>query len=122
MRKSVKCSVTRSGRVWVAHVPKHDVFGQGATLRAVSTSVEQGLRLLGVAAEVTVTPVTPELEKLRSIERSRAAALREAVRGLARLEVGVGDIAQATGLPIGQVKALLATPGRASRTPVRPVA
>ncbi len=119
MRK-IKCQATRSDGIWVAHESKHGVFGRGSTLKAVAGSIEQGLLLIEVTAEVTVTPVTPELEKLRAAESARDAALRQAVTALARQQTAPGDIAQATGMPLGQVKLLLATTGKARGSRARP--
>ncbi|UGT67954.1 hypothetical protein LTT66_33080 [Nocardia gipuzkoensis] len=73
-------------------------------------SIEDGLKHVGVTAEVTVIAVTPELESLRSIEDTYMTALREAVAALALASTTLGDIALATGAPTNQVKALLAKP------------
>jgi hypothetical protein len=47
---------------WVASVPPHGVYGHGRTLRALHSNLTQGLALLGVATEITLVPVTPELD------------------------------------------------------------
>ncbi|WP_040793410.1 hypothetical protein [Nocardia paucivorans] len=108
MSQSIECRANRRGRIWVAHVPEHGVYGYGRTLNAVRESIEDGLAHVGVTAEVTVIAVTPELEHLRSVEDTYTMALREAVASLMLCSTTPGDIASATGVPTTRVKALLA--------------
>ncbi|MEU7317449.1 hypothetical protein [Streptomyces sp. NPDC007083] len=108
MNEVIECRATRRGRKWVAHEPEHGVYGAGRTLRLVRRSIEAGLASISVTAEVKIIPVTPELEKLRSIDDARETALREAVAALALRRTSVPDIAQATGETVAQVKRLLA--------------
>ncbi|MFF7943317.1 hypothetical protein ACFZC5_26695 [Nocardia gamkensis] len=102
MSESIECRASRRGRDWVAHVPEHGVYGYGRTLKALYDSIEDGLAHLGVTAEVTVIPVTPELENLRSMEDAYTTALREAVAALALASTTLGDIALATGAPTNE--------------------
>ncbi|MFJ4342659.1 hypothetical protein [Streptomyces sp. NPDC088915] len=108
MSEVIECRAVRRGRLWVAHEPEHGVYGSGRTLRLVRESVEGGLAAVGVTAEVTITAVTPELEKLRAVEEARTAALIEAVKALALRKATLRDIAEATGVPAAHVKRLLA--------------
>ncbi|MFE1289727.1 hypothetical protein [Streptomyces sp. NPDC058751] len=108
MSEVIECRADRRGRTWVVHVPEYGVYGHGRTLKAARENTEQGLALVGVAAKVTITPVTPELEKLRSAEETYAAALSEAVVSLALRRTALRDIALATRTPTTQVKLLLA--------------
>lgn len=116
MSQSIECRAYRRGRAWVAHVPEHGVYGYGRTLKAVRDSIADGLAHVGVTAEVTVVVVTPELEKLRSVEDAYTSALREAVTALALCSTTLGDITLATGAPTTRIKALIAelttAPGR----------
>ncbi|MCG7523972.1 hypothetical protein MHW47_05890 [Streptomyces sp. OfavH-34-F] len=66
------------------------------------------MALVGEAAEVTLIPTTPELEKLRSIEAAHEAALGEAVAALALRRATLRDIATATGASTARVRLLLA--------------
>lgn len=108
MSETIDCRASRKGRTWVVHVAEYGVYAHGRTLKTVGENTEQGLALVGVSAEVTITPVTPELERLRSVEDARAAALAEAVTALALRRTTLSDIAVATGVPRPQVKAILA--------------
>lgn len=108
MSEAIECQANRRGRLWVAHEPKHGVYGSGRTLRLVRASVEDGLALVGVTAEVKIIPVTPELEKLRDAEDARATALAKAVEALALRRTSLSDIALATGASVKQVKLILA--------------
>ncbi|MDE1672020.1 hypothetical protein [Nocardia gipuzkoensis] len=108
MTESIEARATRRGRMWVAHVSEHGVYGCGQTLKAVRESIVDRLAHIGVTAEVTVIAVTPELENLRSVQHTYSTALREAVAALARASTSLGDIALATGAPTKQVKLLLA--------------
>lgn len=105
---NIRCPASRRGRSWVAHAPEHGAYGHGRTLAAARASITQGLALLGVTAEVTLIPVTPELETLRSAQDAYTAALSDAVAALALRRVPVGDIAAATGAPAKRVRLLLA--------------
>ncbi|MFI8459139.1 hypothetical protein [Kitasatospora sp. NPDC085464] len=108
MSDSIECEAVRRGRTWVVHVPEHDVYGHGRTLKAARENTEEGLALVGVTAPVTITAVTPELEHLRSAEAAYEAALGEAVAALLLRRTTLGDIAQATGVPPSRVKRILA--------------
>ncbi|MEU0691564.1 hypothetical protein [Streptomyces uncialis] len=108
MTEAIECRATRRGRVWVAHVPEHGVFGHGRTLTTVRENIVQGLALVGVNAEVTITADAPELETLRSARAAYKAALAEAVDALALRRAPLRDIAQATETPVPSVKRLLA--------------
>ncbi|WP_331759392.1 hypothetical protein [Streptomyces anulatus] len=116
----IECQASRRGRLWVAHEREHGVYGSGRTLRLVRASVESGLALVGVTAEVKIIPVTPELEKLRDAEETRATALAKAVESLALRRTSLSDIAMATGVSVKQVRLLLATPTGHSRTHADP--
>lgn len=108
MSEVIECQASRRGRTWVAHVAEHGVYGSGRTLRLVRASVKEGLALVGVTTAVQVTPVTPELERLRAAEDTVAAAMAEAVKALALRRATLRDIADATGMPVRRVKQLLA--------------
>ncbi|MGW5928795.1 hypothetical protein ACWF2L_21480 [Streptomyces anulatus] len=108
MSEVIECRATRRGRKWVAHVSEHGVYGSGRSLRLVRASVEGGLALVGVTANVQITPVTPELERLRAAEDAHTAATAEAVKALALRRATLRDIADATGVPVQRVKQLLA--------------
>ncbi|MER6519986.1 hypothetical protein ABT246_24420 [Streptomyces sp. NPDC001553] len=108
MSEIIECQVTRRGRVWVTHVPEYDVYGDGRTLRLLRTSVERGLAWVGVTTKVRITPVTPELERLRAAAAAHAAAEETAVKALAARRASLRDIADATGVPVRRVKQLLA--------------
>lgn len=106
---AVEVRAHRRGRQWVAHVTEHGVYGHGWTLKAAHKNTMQGLALIGIDAEVTITPVTPELEKLRALDEARAAALSEAVAALALRQTTLSDIALATESSIKHVKLVLAS-------------
>lgn len=108
MSETIACRASRHGRTWVAHVPEYGVYGHGRNLKAVRENTVQGLALVGVTAEVTITPATPELEKLRSIKDAYTTALSEAAAALALRRTTLRDIALATGVPAKRVKQLLA--------------
>ncbi|WP_424862989.1 hypothetical protein [Streptomyces sp. MMS24-I29] len=108
MNENIECRATRRGRTWVAHVPEYGVYGHGRTLKQVRASVAAGLELVGVSAEVTVIPVTPELEELRSAEDAYTKALEKATAALALRRVTLTDISRATRTPVRQVKVFLA--------------
>ncbi|KZM71102.1 hypothetical protein [Nocardia terpenica] len=108
MSESIECQATRRGRAWVAHVPKYGVYGYGRTLKAVRENIVDGLAYVGVTAEVAVIAVTPELERLRSVEAAYKTALREAVAALALRSITPRDIALATGTPTKRVQTLVA--------------
>ncbi|MGI5531499.1 hypothetical protein ACQEVX_30220 [Streptomyces syringium] len=107
----IECQARRRGRSWVVSIPEYGVYGHGQTLKAARENVRQGLELVGVTMELKITPVTPELEKLRSAEDVRTAALSEAVAALRLRWTSLTDIALATGAPIKEVKQLLAERG-----------
>ncbi|MFD3422467.1 hypothetical protein [Streptomyces decoyicus] len=117
MSETIECQATRRGRTWVVRLPEHGVYGYGRTLKAVAKNTEQGLALVGVTAEVVIIPATPELEKLRSIDDARAAALSEAVAALALRRTALRDIALATGESARRVKLLLAELAKHSEPP-----
>ncbi|MEU3355210.1 hypothetical protein [Streptomyces sp. NPDC037389] len=108
MSETIECRASRCGRAWVVHVPEHGVYGHGRTLKAVRVNTQEGLALVGVTAEVTIVPVTPELENLRAAEDAHTTALREAVAALALRRATLSDIALATGTQKKRVKLLLA--------------
>ncbi|WP_433855175.1 hypothetical protein [Streptomyces kronopolitis] len=98
----------RRGRTWVTHLAEHGVYADGRTLRATEANAVEGLELVGVRAEVTVTPVTPELETLRAADDAREQALRAAVHSLALRRTTRHDIALAARAPAWLVKQILA--------------
>ncbi|MEU2086867.1 hypothetical protein ABZ569_33985 [Streptomyces albus] len=104
----IECRATRHGRMWVAHEPEHDVYGNGRTLRLLRENITAGLASVGVTADVQIIPMMPELEKLRSLNAARETALRDAVTALSLRRATTSDIAQATGEPVARVKRLLA--------------
>ncbi|MFS0691640.1 hypothetical protein [Streptomyces nitrosporeus] len=120
MSEVIECRATRRGRLWVAHEPEHGVYGSGRTLRLVRESVEDGLALVGVTAEVKIIPVTPELETLRAAEDARTTALAKAVEALALRRASRSDIALATGASVKQVKLILARPAEGPRVHADP--
>ncbi|WP_410646541.1 hypothetical protein [Amycolatopsis sp. cmx-4-54] len=69
-----------------------------------------GLSLMGVCADVTITVVSPELDRLRRAEAAYDTALADAVTALAAQGSTIRDTAQATGVPIARVEALHAKP------------
>lgn len=120
MSETIECRASRRGRTWVVHVPEYGVYGHGRTLKAARENTEEGLALVGVTGEVTLIPVTPELEKLRSVENAYTAALIEAVAALALRRTALSDIALATGVPTKRVKRLLAEQAKDSTPPADP--
>ncbi|HWU05358.1 MAG TPA: hypothetical protein VN520_02965 [Streptomyces sp.] len=120
MSEVIECRASRRGRLWVAHEPEHGVYGSGRTLRLVRVSVENGLALVGVNAEVQIIPVTPELEELRDAEDARMTALAKAVEALVLRRTSLSDIALATGASVKQVKLVLARPAGDSRAHADP--
>jgi predicted RNase H-like HicB family nuclease len=116
--KTIECKASRRGRTWVVHVPEYGVYGHGRTLKAAHENTTQGLALAGVTAEVTITPLTPELEKLRSAEEAYAVALSDAVAALALRRTTLRDIAVATNVPTTRVKLILAESAKDSASPV----
>ncbi|MFD7829377.1 hypothetical protein [Streptomyces sp. MJM8645] len=115
MTETIECRATRRGREWTVHVPEHGVYSHGKTLTKVGENTQAGLALVGVTAEVMITPVTPELEKVRATKAAHAAAVSEAVVALALRRATTRDIALAVGVPAAQVKRLLAERSSASR-------
>ncbi|MEU9735202.1 hypothetical protein [Streptomyces sp. NPDC048002] len=111
MSEVIEGKATRRGRTWVVHIPEHEVYGHGRTLRAAGENTAAGLRLVGVTAEVAITPVTPELERLRSDEDAYEAALSETVAALALRRTTLRDISVAVRVPTTRVKLLLAAGG-----------
>ncbi|MEU2231220.1 hypothetical protein [Streptomyces vietnamensis] len=107
--KAIECRAIRRGRGWTVHSAEHSVYGHGSTLKRARASVEQGLAHIGITTEVTLIPVSPELDMLRAADKARAAALVEAVKALALRRATMGDIAAATGTPRSQVKKILAS-------------
>lgn len=79
------------------------MYGHRQTLKALQDNIRQGLALVGVTAEVKITPVSPELERLRSAEAAYETALRKAVTALTAQDNTVRDIAWATGVPVTRV-------------------
>lgn len=108
MSETIHCPAARHGQTWVVHIPEHGVYGHGRTLIAAQENTRQGLELVGVTADLVITPMTPELENLRSAETTYSTALTEAVAALALRRTTVRDIAQATRVPPTRVKQLLA--------------
>ncbi|MFF3788191.1 hypothetical protein [Streptomyces sp. NPDC001933] len=108
MSETIECLASRLNRTWLVHVLEHGVYGTGRTLKKTRENTQQGLALVGVTAEVTITPTSPELEALRAAENAYTAALNEAVAAMALRQTTLSDIAQATRVPIRQVKQLLA--------------
>lgn len=104
--ETIECQASRRGRLWVVYIPEHGVYGHGRTLKAARESIREGLSLVSVTAEVAITPVTPELENLRSAEEAYAQALARAVAALTLQRTPVTDIALATRTPIKRVKLL----------------
>ncbi|MFF8994054.1 hypothetical protein ACF09H_29825 [Streptomyces sp. NPDC014983] len=107
MTKKITCQALRQDQSWVAHIPQYGVYGHGTTLAALRENLKQGLALTGVSAQITLVAVTKELEALRAAEQAYSAALRRAVLSLSRQQAPSRDIAQATGAPPGEVRALL---------------
>ncbi|MFD4257693.1 hypothetical protein ACFWR9_08675 [Streptomyces sp. NPDC058534] len=108
MSDTIECTATRRGRTWVVSIPEYGVYGHGRTLKTTHENVTQGLALVGVTAAATITPVTPELERLRSAEAAYTAALSEAISALALRRTSLRDIAAATRVPANRVKRHLA--------------
>jgi hypothetical protein len=118
---TIECRARQHSEMWVASIPQHRVYGCGRTLRALHDNLIHGLALIGVTAHVTITPVSPELDRLRRAEAAYETALTEAVTTLATHGSTVRDAAEATGVPIARVTALQARPPtprtRTSRKP-----
>lgn len=110
MNQTIECLAVRRGRGWVVSNAEHGVYGHGRTLKSARDSIAGGLALLGVTGEVEIVASMPELDKLRDAEAAYAAALKEAVTALALRQTSLSDIATATGVPAGQVRAVLAEP------------
>ncbi|MFD9190308.1 hypothetical protein ACFWCA_19020 [Streptomyces phaeochromogenes] len=112
--KSIECRATRPSDMWVAGVPQHGVYGHGRTLRVLRSNLIQGLALIGVTTEITLVPVSPELERLRRAEAAYEAALSDAVAALAAHGGTPRDIADATRVTTTRV-ATLRSRGKARR-------
>ncbi|OXM50249.1 hypothetical protein CFP71_27840 [Amycolatopsis thailandensis] len=108
MSTTIECHARRHDDMWTASVPQHSVYGSGRTLKALHDDLVHGLVLLGVTVHVTITPVSPELDRLRRAETAYDTALAEAVAALATKGSTVRDTAEATGVPIARVTALQA--------------
>lgn len=107
--KIIECRAVRRGRGWAVHAAEYGVYGHGSTLKRAGASVEKGLALIGITAEVRLVAVSPELEELRAADDARAAALVEAVKALSLRRAAMGDIAIATCTPRSKIKAILAS-------------
>jgi hypothetical protein len=107
MSEPIEVQAHRRGRTWTASIPDHGIYGHGRTLQKLHQNLVQGLALAGVTQEITIIPVTPELETLRAHRAAADIALEHAVAALALRRTTIRDIATATGAPIKQVKALL---------------
>lgn len=113
--RAIECRATRHADTWVASVPRHGVYGHGRTLRALHSNLAQGLALVGVTTEITLVPISPELERLRRAEAAVEAALSEAVTALAAHGGTPRDIADATGVTSTRVAAALRSKPKARR-------
>ncbi|MFE7115569.1 hypothetical protein ACFU99_09120 [Streptomyces sp. NPDC057654] len=108
--KAIESRATRHADTWVASVPQHGVYGHGRTLRALHSNLAQGLALVGVTTEITLVPISPELERLRRAEAAYEAALADAVTTLTAHGGTPRDIADATGVTTARVAALRSKP------------
>lgn len=108
MSRPISCEARQDGEDWLACVPKHGVYGRGRTLKALQDDLTQGLALIGVTAKVTLTPVSPELQRLRAAKASYESALGRAIVALAAGQATVADTARATGVTLVRVNAILA--------------
>jgi hypothetical protein len=115
--ETVEGRAHRRGRTWVTHLAEHGVYARGRTLRTTETNAVEGLELVGVSAEVTLTPLTPELEALRSADDAREQALRATVHALALRRTTRRDIVLATRAPAWQVKQILAERAKKDDSP-----
>jgi len=107
VNQRIECLAVRRGRSWVVNAPEHGAFGHGRTLKTARNDIEKALALVGVTAEVTLVPVTPELTRLRSAREDYTTALGNAVLALADLGTSWSDIAEATEVPAKTLKELL---------------
>ncbi|MDW6058077.1 hypothetical protein SAZ11_08240 [Streptomyces sp. FXJ1.4098] len=107
MSETIEGQAHRRGRTWVTYLAEHGVYAHGRTLSATEANAVEGLELVGVRAEVTLIPVTPELEMLRAADDAREQALRAAVHSLALRRTTRQDIALATRTPARLVKQIL---------------
>ncbi|MFD9796871.1 hypothetical protein ACFWXK_38680 [Streptomyces sp. NPDC059070] len=107
MSEMAECRASRLGGVWVSHLPEHGVYGYGQTLTAVCEDTRQALALIGVEADVTVTPVSAEPEKLSTARQASTTAVAETVTSPARDDVTRGDISTAAYAPPQQVRQIL---------------
>ncbi|MFD9793741.1 hypothetical protein ACFWXK_22670 [Streptomyces sp. NPDC059070] len=107
MSETIECRATRLGGTWVAHLREYGVYGHGRTLAAVRDDTRKALTLIGVDAQVTVTPVSPELEALHAARQAYTNALAQAVGSLAGGNVTPGDISTATREPPRRVREIL---------------
>lgn len=110
MSTNLECRAHRHSEMWVASIPQHRVYGWGRTLRALHDDLIQGLALVGVTAQVTIIPVSPELDRLRRAEATYETALADAVTALTTQGSTARDTAASTGVPITRVTALQARP------------
>ncbi|MGW4828906.1 recombinase family protein [Amycolatopsis japonica] len=117
MSTTVECHARWHDDMWIASIPQHGVYGSGRTLKALRDDLVRGLALLGMTVHVTLTPVSPELDRLRRAEAAYKTALADAVTALTTQGSTARDTAEATGVPITQVTALQTRPTtRRSRT------
>jgi hypothetical protein len=118
VRKTIECRASRNSEMWVACIPEHGVYGYGRTLRALQDNLTQGLALAGVTTAITITPVSPELLRLRRAKDAYETALADAVTTLTAHGSTARDVAEAAGEPIARVTALRNKPkAPRARTP-----
>ena len=117
MSTTIECQARLRSQMWVASIPQHGVYGWGRTLKALRDNLIQGLALTGVTAHVMITPVSPELDRLRRAEAAYKKALTEAVTTLATHGSALRDTAEATGVPVAQVRSHQTRPP--TRTPMK---
>ncbi|EMD23431.1 hypothetical protein B0293_20795 [Amycolatopsis azurea DSM 43854] len=102
--------------MWTASIPT-TAYGSGRTLKALHDDLVRGLALLGVTVHVTITPVSPELDRLRRAEATYDTALADAVTALTTQGSTARDTAEATRVSITRVTTLRARPpARLART------
>ncbi|UUV32349.1 hypothetical protein NQK81_02525 [Amycolatopsis roodepoortensis] len=108
MSTTIDCRARWHGEIWVASIPQHNVYGSGRTLNALHDDLTHGLSLMGVTAQVAITPASPELDRLRRAAAAYETALADAVTALTTQGSTVRDTAAATGVPVARVTALRA--------------
>ncbi|MFE9250749.1 hypothetical protein [Streptomyces sp. NPDC007088] len=90
MSEPIEVRAVRVGRQWAAERAVHGVYPHGRTLAGLQQSMEDGLALLNVHAEVTVIATSPVLGTTTASAATYAARPVGWSRATPALRVGEG--------------------------------